>query len=164
MLRGWEHITFLLGNCWCCWTTTQPFLGAGRAQVQEGAWELRCWVSREHLVAGNPGVLGSVFSLRLRHHMARTMMASQTVHDKGWVIRHVFRRFGHTRRAPEPRAMLLVVQRSVRDRLTQCRADLSTSLGMRAQAYALLPPPGNTGCHVGLLVTCFARSLWRWGG
>ena len=22
--------------------TTHPFLGAGRAQVQEGAWELRC--------------------------------------------------------------------------------------------------------------------------
>ena len=147
--------------------TIHPFLGAGRAQVQEGAWELRCWVSREHLVACNPGpggALRSVYGITWHERWQPVGQSTAKVvcHLSCLLIPLA------TRRAPEPRAMLLVVWKNVRDLLTRCRAALWTPRAMpSAQAYALLPPPWNTGCHVGLLVTCFAflhGSLWWWGG
>lgn len=136
---------FLLGNCWCCWTLAPriPFWVQGvlRCRRVLGNWGAESVVS-----TWLPAilVLGGV-SLRLRHHMARTMMASQTVHElMSFVMFFV---------ALAPCCWLFKGACVI---LWLCRAALSTSLMPWAQAYALLPPPWNTGCHVGILVTCFA--------
>lgn len=87
------------------------------------------------MVAGNPGPGGRRFAPFTTSHGTNDDGQSDSPRQRLMSFIMFFRRFGHTRRAPEPRAILLVVSRSVPRR--------SINLARHALSPGLCPSPSS---------------------